>query len=175
MRYMSRNILANILHKVQTDKSYARTKGKPLGHKPPPPPPPQLMGFQDKWVPQCGKCTCSSCSGAQFFFMQLSLPLYIKVTADSIRTVHQRSPRSAAHKRFQVRIFLACIFVFLVMGPFEGWSKNHLIGFFIGLMVLLAFVAFLINRVCRCIQIYLDDKCMQHKCRCHLCLTSSDT
>ncbi len=32
MRYLPKNILADILHKVQTHKSYARTKGKPLGH-----------------------------------------------------------------------------------------------------------------------------------------------
>jgi hypothetical protein len=113
--------------------------------------------------------------------MQLSsLPLYIKVTADSIRTVHRRSPRSAAHDRLQVRIFfffgfLACSFVFLVMGPFEGWSKNHLIGFLIGLVVLLAFMAFLLNRVCRCLQFYIDEKCMRQKCKCLECLTSGDT
>jgi hypothetical protein len=39
------------------------------------------------------------------FFKQLSLPLYIKVTADSVRTVHQRSPRRTAHCRLQSEIF----------------------------------------------------------------------
>jgi hypothetical protein len=112
------------------------------------------------------------------FFMQLSLPLYIKVTADSVRTVHRRSPRSAAHCRLQVRIFwgifLHAIFV-LVMGPFEGWSKNNVVGFFIGLVILLAFSAFLFNRLCRCLQFYIDEKCLRPSCKCHVCLTSGNT
>ena len=114
------------------------------------------------------------------FFRQLSLPLYIKVTADSVRTVHQRSPRRTAHCRLQSEIFfsgdfLACNFVFLVMGPFEGWSKDSVIGLFLGLLALLAFIAFLFNKLCRFLQFYFDEKCLRPSCKCHECLTSRDT
>jgi hypothetical protein len=39
MRYLYKKIFWHIFCiKIQTHKSYARTKGKPLGHKKPPPP-----------------------------------------------------------------------------------------------------------------------------------------
>ncbi len=61
------------------------------------------------------------------------------------------------------------------MGPFEGWSKDSVIGLFLGLLALLAFIAFLFNKLCRFLQFYFDEKCLRPSCKCHECLTSRDT
>ena len=137
------------------------------------------MSFQDKWVPQCGKCTCSSCSGTQFFSSNYRCPCILRLQptayAQCTRDRREGRPTVDFKVRFFLGNFLACNFVFLVMGPFEGWSKDSVIGLFLGLLALLAFIAFLFNKLCRFLQFYFDEKCLRPSCKCHECLTSRDT